>query len=563
MTIRDYVPVSMGKKKSEVVLKNARVINVFDQSIENCDIAIEGEIIVGLGSYQGEIEIDCSGCIVAPGLIDTHVHIESSMVTPEVFSQIVLAHGVTTAITDPHEIANVLGVKGIDFMIKNSEKSVMDLFFMLPSCVPATEFEDNGANLTSIELEPFLKNNKVLGLGEVMDVQSVTQAKDNMIDKIMAVGAKNKDGHCPSIAEKELNAYLCCGINTDHECSCYEEALQKIKRGMYVMLREGSATKNILDILPAVRDNNYSRFLFCTDDRHLEDLISEGTIDNCLKVAVKNGLDPIRAITIATLNGAQCYGLKDRGAVAPGLLADLVVFEDLVDFKIKKVFKKGKEFKHNMSFTPIPEENSIHAKEINSEDFKVPYGGDKINLIKLKPYSVETLKVQRIAKGEEGYITSVEGEDISKLAVIERHRDTGKMSICYLEGLGLKNCSIAQTIAHDSHNIIVLGDSDSDMALAVNTLRTIGGGIVMVSKGEVIEALNLPIGGLITSEDPGKVVLSLGRLNEAAKKFGVKKEYDAFLTLGFMALPVIPEIKLTARGLFDYTKFSFIDLFTI
>lgn len=559
--LKEDIDIALGRDFAPLVLKNASMINVFTQDIEIVDIAINGDKIVGIGKYHGKYEIDCTGKFAAPGFIDAHVHVESSMVTPEVFSHLVLTHGVTTAVADPHEIGNVLGAEGIKFMLENSKKSVMDIYFMLPSCVPATEFEDSGAVLKAEQLEELSLEPMVLGLGEVMDVSSVVNGKEDMLKKLELFYDRNIDGHCPSISERWLNAYLSCRIKTDHECAAFEEAAKKVQRGMYVMLREGSATRNLRDLLPAVNDNNYSRFLFCTDDRHIEDLMEEGTIDNSIRLAIANGLKPIKAYTIASLNAAQCYGLRDRGAIAPGFKADIIVFEDLAKLNIKNVIKSGKLYKEEVKFSRSDSDNSVKREEVSENDFKIDCKGNLINTIGLIPRSVETLHNKRKTIVENNQVIGIESEDYLKIAVFERHKLSGKKAISFVEGFGIKNCSIAQTIAHDSHNIIVIGDKDSDMTLAVNTLIKLGGGIVLVSEGIVKEALKLPIAGLITSENPYIVRSKMKHLTYLAKQFGVKEEFDAFLTLGFLALPVIPKVKLTARGLFDYDSFKFIDLF--
>jgi adenine deaminase len=560
-SLKKDVDIAVGKIKAPLVIKNAFIINVFTQCIEKNDIAINEDKIVGIGNYEGEQELDCTGLYVSPGFIDAHVHVESSMVTPEVFSQLLIKRGVTTAVADPHEIANVLGTKGIEFMIENSKKSVIDILFMLPSCVPATEFEDNGAVLGAEELAQFIDHGKVLGLGEVMDISAVVNGRENMLKKLELFKGKNIDGHCPGISQEWLNAYLCCSIKTDHECSTYSEALKKVQRGMYVMLREGSATKNLKDLLPAVNLDNYSRFLFCTDDRHIEDLIEVGTIDNSIRLAIEQGLKPLKAYTIATYNAASCYGLRDKGAVAPGYKADLVIFEDLNKLNIKTVIKSGKVYEEELKFSKADLGNSVKLQIVTVEDFRIEAKGDYINTIKLIPHSVETIKHRRKAIVIDNVVIGAEGATCLKMAVFERHKATGKRGLGFVEGFGLKNCSIAQSIAHDSHNIVALGDKDEDMALAVKAIIELGGGIALVSQGKVLESLSLPIGGLITSENPYMVLEKIKSLNSLARNYGVKEDFDPYLTLGFLALPVIPDLKLTARGLFHFEEFKFIDLF--
>lgn len=561
MDIEKNINTALGKRKAELVLKNAYIINVFDQSIEKNDIAVSDGMIAGIGKYNGEKEIDCTGQFVAPGFIDSHVHIESSMVTPEIFSQIVLKRGVTAAIADPHEIANVLGIDGIKFMIENSKKSVMDLFFMLPSCVPATAYEDNGAVLNAEDLSVLIDNEKVLGLGEVMDVPSVANCDQEMLKKLAMFRNKNIDGHSPRISDKILNAYTGCGVKTDHECVSYEEAVKKVQRGMYVMLREGSAARNLKDLLPAVDNDNFHRFLFCTDDRHIEDIMDEGTIDNCIRLAIKEGLEPLKALTIATYNAALCYNLRDRGAVAPGYKADLVIFDDLKRINISKVIKDGRIFDNSMKYSKVEMNTSMNIDYITKDKFRVKAKSDFINVIKLISHSIETKRERKKIIREDNFVKAVEGDDVLKIGVFERHKNTGKYAIGYISGLGLKNCAIAQTIAHDSHNIIVVGDNDKDMEIAVNSLKTIGGGIAIASRSKLEEYLPLPIAGIITSDDPYTVKDKVKKLNSIARSFGVKDDFDPFITLGFMALPVIPEIKITARGIFDFNTFQFIDLF--
>jgi len=556
------IDAAMGKVKADLVLKNANFINVFTETIDIGDIAIVGGTIIGIGKYTGDVEMDCSDLYVSPGFIDAHVHIESSMIMPEEFARVVIKKGVTTIIADPHEIANVGGMNGVSFMIENSKAAPIDIFFMLPSCVPATKFEDSGYSINAEELKRLIDNECVLGLGEVMDVPGVVNKDEDILKKIDMAKHKHIDGHCPNISSMELNACLSCGIRTDHESTNSKEALLKISRGLYVMLREGSAAKNLKALLPAVNNNNFGRFLFCTDDRHIDDLLEIGSIDNCIRISIKQGINPIKAFIMASFNAAKCYDLKDRGAIAPGYKADLVIFEDLKGLNITKVIKDGKEYtelqgKKNLKLSI---KSSMHMEFINSEIFKIETKFLAVNVIKLIPNSLETKLVQRRIETEFGYIKRTIDKDILKIAVFERHHNTGKHFVGFIEGLGLKNCTIAQTIAHDSHNVIVVGDNDKDMEVAVNTLISIGGGIVMVSGGKVIAQLNLPIGGIMTFEAPYMVAEQLKRLSRIARGFGVRAEYDPFISLSFMALPVIPAVKITARGLFDYNKFEFIKL---
>lgn len=566
MALKTNIDAAAAKEKSDIVLKNGFIINVFDQSIEKNDVAIKGNCIIGIGKYDGKEEVDCTGLYISPGFIDSHVHIESSMMTPFNFSKVVIEKGVTTVIADPHEIANVMGLEGIRFMIDDACKAPSDIFFMLPSCVPATDFEDNGAKLDASMLSKLIKDEHVLGLGEVMDVPSVIEGKDEIIDKINLFKGRVIDGHCPEISDKWLNAYLSAGITTDHESSTCEEALKKVRRGMYVLVREGSAAKNLKSVIKAVNDNNYHRFLFCTDDRHIEDLIEEGSIDYCIRKAVKEGINPVRAVTMATYNAAECYGLKKRGAVAPGYKADLVILEDLNSVKIKSVIKDGKIYDKNSfpsaAYTKTVK-NTMNMDCIDERELKIPKEGDFVNVIKIVPDSIYTLKEKKKAVPDESgmYVQKVDDRSVIKIGVFERHKKTGRKALGYIEGLGIKNCAVAQTIAHDSHNIIAAGDNDEDMALAVNSVIQRGGGIAFVSDRKLLHYISLPIGGLITYEDTQKLLSDMIKIKETAKEHGISNNIDPFLTLGFMALPVVPQIKITSRGIFDYDTFKFINLF--
>ena len=560
--IKEKIEMSLGEIKCNLVLKNAFYINVFNGQIEQGDIGICDDTIVGIGNYDGEVEIDCSEQYVAPGFIDSHIHIESTMITPEKYSSIAIKNGVTTVIADPHEIANVEGIKGIEFMLKNSENAMIDIYFMLPSCVPATSFEDNGYTLNCEEILELSNHPKVLGLGEVMDIQAVMNKDDEMLCKLKSFNGKPIDGHSPIISPIELNAYIASGVKTDHECSNYKDALNKISKGMYILMREGSAAKNLTSLLKAVKDENYHRFLFCSDDRNIEDLMEEGSIDNCLRIAIREGIDPVKAFTMATFNAAQCYGLKNIGAIAPGYKADLVIFESLKQINIKRVLKNGKDPLLNSKTSVIYNiKTSMNVDFVKVNDFKVPAIGNEVNVIKVKPQSLETIKEIRKISAENGYVSKINGKDVLKLAIFERHRRSKKYSVGYVEGLGLKDCAIAQTVAHDSHNIIVIGDNDKDMEVAVNSLITIGGGIVIVSEGKLISHLSLPIGGLMTFQEPYVVCENVKRLNRIARSYGIKQDFDPFITISFLSLPVIPEIKLTTKGLYEFSTESFIDLF--
>lgn len=570
--IEENIKAATGRIKPTLVLKNLSIINVFDESIEVGDIAAYKDTIVGIGSFEGEKEIDCTGLYAAPGFIDSHVHIESSMVTPDSFSKLAIRRGVTTVIADPHEIANVMGMAGVNFMLESSKKGSIDIFFMLPSCVPCAAFEDNAGVLQAEQLSQLINHRNILGLGEVMDVPSVLNCSSDMIKKLKLAEDKIIDGHCPNIDDVGLNGYIAGGVKTDHECSTPEEAIRKVKRGMYVLIREGSAARNLSSLVSAVTDSNYHRFLFCTDDRHIDDIYTEGSIDYCVRKAIKCGMKPIRAFTIASLNAAQCYELKNTGAIAPGFKADIVVFQDINNVDIKYVIKNGIVYNDDTNseiqccrdeMTKLDHlKTFLQMDYVDKSAFRIEKKSDRVNVIKLVPNSIETLKVIRnVSSDENGTVTNIQGEDILKIGVFERHRMSGKRAVGFVEGFGLKNCSIAQTIAHDSHNVVVIGDNDNDMSIAVNSLINIGGGIAIVSKGKLLEYISLPIGGLMTQDSSLEVLEKVRILNRIARQFGIKEEFDSFITLAFLALPVIPEIRITARGIFEYEKFDFIDLF--
>ncbi|MFR1708529.1 MAG: adenine deaminase [Clostridium sp.] len=552
---------NIEQNKCDLVLKNGKFINVFTEEIEEGDIGIIGDTIIGIGSYDGVEEIDCTAKIICPGFIDGHIHVESSMITPESYGKIALENGVTTVVADPHEIANVMGVEGISFMIDNAQRSPLDIYFMMPSCVPSVAFEENGATLTAEDLSKFIDKIEVIGLGEVMDVPSVINQVPSMITKLESFRAKNIDGHAPRISYRDLNQYILSGIKTDHECSTKEEALEKIKLGMYVLIREGSAAKNLKELVLAVNNKNFRRFLFCTDDRHLEDLVEEGSINNAIKLSIEEGIDPIKAYIMGSYNGYTCYGIKDKGAIAPGYKADLVILNDLTKVDIYKVIKSGKKIDNRKNLTyAIKSKNTMNIKKVKEEDFKVTSEGDKVNIIGVTPGSLETKLIIKKGKIADGYLDMSEYEDILKIGVFERHKNTNHYSLGYLSGLGIKNCAIAQSIAHDSHNIIVVGDNDEDMAKAVNKLIDIGGGITIVSEGMLIDSLSLEIAGLMTNAPIDYVYNKLKILNSIVKEYGLTKNMDAFITLSFMSLPVIPEVKLTSKGLFSYDLFKFIKL---
>ncbi|MCD6436539.1 MAG: adenine deaminase [Clostridiales bacterium] len=558
-----------GHEPVELVLKNCKVVNVFNYKIEEKDIAIDSGKIIGLGDYKGKIVIDLKGKYVVPGLIDSHVHIESSQVTPGEMAKVIVPKGTTTIIADPHEIANVLGITGIEFMMEASKNIPLNVFFMLPSCVPATEFEHSGATLKADDLAPLIDYDKVLGLGEMMDYPGVINASDTVVDKMLLAQKKIIDGHSPFVTGKDLNAYLINGIRTDHECSTVNEMTEKLGLGMYIAIREGSAAKDLESLVGGVTPENQRRCTFCTDDRNPHDVIHEGHIDHSIRKAIKLGIPPISAIQMATINTAECYHLRDIGAIAPGYDADFLIVEDLEKFNVEKVYKKGILVGENgnaLFDITLPDlanvTNTVVINKITKKDLEIKLDNDIVNVIRLQQHSLVTEKViRKVSVDENNCFVSNKHIDILKLAVIERHGKKGSIGLGLIENFKMKGGAIASTIAHDSHNIIVVGDNDEDMISAINEIKRIQGGIAISIDGKIKGSLSLPIAGLISDKNMHEVATALEKLNKiATNALNIPSNVDPFMTLGFLALPVIPEIKLTDMGLFDVTKFHFIDI---
>ncbi|UTR13890.1 adenine deaminase [Salipaludibacillus sp. LMS25] len=550
---------------ADLVIKNGKIVNVFTLEIEEGDVAIYNGVIVGIGNYEGKEEVDAKGKYVVPGLIDGHVHIESSMVPPHKFSDVVVPHGVTTVITDPHEIANVTGTDGIQFMLDDSEGVPLDVLFMLPSCVPATPFEHSGATLTAEDLAPFYSHERVLGLAEVMDYPSTAAGAPDMATKIHDALRKGKliDGHGAGLDAEAMNVYGTARITTDHECTTAEEAAERIKKGLYVLIREGSAAKDLQALIPQVNATNARRFLFCTDDKHLDELIAEGSIDANIRLAVKCGLDPMMAIQLATLNAAECYGLKTKGAVAPGYIADLLLVDDLDQFTISHVFKDGELVAEDGKIKPgqekechLPEKltNTVNTAEVTLEKLAIPASDSgQAYAIKLHANSLVTEKIIVEPPQQKENFTSSPVEGLLKLAVIERHHQTGNIGLGFIQGLGLKEGAIALTVAHDSHNLVVAGADDKEMLKAINEVEKMNGGMVIVKKGKPIAALPLTIAGLMSSESAEETLAKMKDVDHALEKLGFTGNFNPFSALSFMCLPVIPQLKLTDMGYFDST----------
>ena len=543
--------------KNTLVIKNANVVNVFTDEIVRADVAVYEDVIIGVGSYSGENEIDAGGAYLAPGFIDAHVHIESSMVIPSSFMKVIMPHGTTTVIADPHEIANVAGAAGIRAMYKLTDELPLRVLFMLPSCVPATPFEHSGAKLVAEDMEQFMHKSRILGLGEVMDANSVINCSQEMLDKLRLFDKRPIDGHAPMLEGMGLNAYRVAGAFSDHECSTYEEVKQKLATGMNILLRIGSAANNMDGVLRRIAED----MMFCTDDKHIEDIRREGHINANARMAVAAGIDPIDAIKMASYNAARAYGIRGVGAIAPGYKADMVLLEDLKDFKVKQVISRfGRPYtgEEQIPSPILPPQvfNSVRLPEISKYDLALRCHVSA-PVIKMIPHQLVTELVYRdVERDENGCFIPSEG--MVKLAVIERHHATGSMAVGILEGLGIKHGAVASTVAHDSHNLVVAGDNDEDMLMAIESLRDCGGGYSVVSRGVVLARLPLPIAGLMTAAPVNDVLEIQQALLDALYSLGAKRDSDPLIALSFMALPVIPAVKLTDEGLFDAVNFKFI-----
>lgn len=569
--LKRLIDTAAGRIKADIVIKNCKVVDVFSGKIVEGDIAICGKIIAGVGKYDGELVIEGNGKYATPGFIDSHIHIESSYVSPEELGKMIIPHGGTCIIADPHEIVNVCGITGFNYMINAAKNTVLDIKYMIPSCVPCTPFENAGATIDAEKIKEQISRDNVLGLGEFMNFPGVVNADSDVLNKVLVCKQEDKyiDGHSPGIRKKDLNAYVSVGIRTDHECSNVEEMNDRISRGVYVLLREGSACHNLRTLIKGVTSENSRRCLLCSDDRQPKTMIELGHIDNHLKICVEEGLDPIMAIRMATLNAAECYGLKDRGGIAPGLRADIVLLENLEDFKVTNVLIEGKEVARDGKYLLKDSKTSIdsvrgsmHVKDFSAAKLKTNLKSDKVNIIDILPGGVVTKKsVDKIKIDRDGEFIFDESKDIVKIAVIERHKNTGNVAVGFLRGYGLKYGAIAMSVAHDSHNIIAVGTTDEEMEFAVNKLIEQEGGIVLVKNREVIESMPMPIAGLMSDKDGEWVDKKLVVIHEVAyERLGIHREVEPIMTLCFMSLIVIPEIKLTDRGLFDVTKFEFITL---
>ena len=566
------IDTALGRTEADLVIRNAEVVDVYSRTTFKSDVYIKDGKIAGFGGdRKAKEEYDAEGRFMIPGLIDAHCHIESSHLSPSEFSDAVVPCGTTTVIADPHEICNVCGLDGMEYMLKASEDIPLSVFLMFPSCVPATPFEHSGAVLEAADAAKYLDNPRVLGLGEMMNYPGVAACDDAVMAKLEEAYRRSKciDGHAPSITGDGLDGYTAAGILTDHECETPEELREKIRKGMFVMLRQGTACRNVLQLLPGVDEGNWRRVLFCTDDRQPQTIKEEGAVNYGVSLAIRNGLDPLTAIAMATLNAAECYGLKDRGAIAPGKRADFFFADSVADgLKPNEVFIAGRLTAQNGEITvkarhtaPVNVSGRMDVKDFSESKLSFRPGSDHARVIDIIPGGVVTgageAWIKRDGSGEWIHDSN---EDILKLAVIERHHGTGNAAVALIRGYGMRHGAVATSIAHDSHNIIVIGDNDSDMAAAVRHLIEIGGGITMYKDGSELGTHVLEIAGLMTDESVDDVVACLEKMHETAdRELGVNKEIDPFMTLCFMALPVIPSYKLTDCGLFDVRSFSFVD----
>ncbi len=556
------IRVAGGAEKADLVLKNATYLNVFSNEFCHGDIAVAEGLIVGMGEYQGVEELDVSGGIVCPGFIDAHIHLESSLVTPWEFAKAVLPHGTTTVITDPHEIANVMGLAGVDYMLQASAGLPMDVHFMLPSCVPATPQDESGAVLDYQAIDPYFEHPRVLGLAEMMDYVSIIQQKPEAVCKILCSQAHHKkiDGHAPGLSGLELNAYIAAGVYSDHECFTYENALEKLQKGQFIMIREGTAAQNLKALLPLLNQQYYSRLMFATDDKHPSDLLHGGHIDYIVKNAISMGVDPIIAMKVASHNAARYFLMNNKGAIAPGYLADFVILDNFRNFEIQRVIKKGKLVFEAGRLLDISRPAVAPELEAKARDtFHLPEISPAL-LRRDKPLGRLRLIPGELITENMGYAAGVDTEnDILKICVAERHHATGHIGVGYLTGYGLKEGAVATSIAHDSHNIIAVGAGDEDLALAMNRVHALGGGIVVAREGEILAEVPLPIAGLISDQPLSQVNAQLERAKETARALGVKPGVDPFMTLSFMSLAVIPSLRVTTRGVFDVASQTYLE----
>ena len=555
------IAAAAGREPAELVLKNAAFVNVFSNEISTMDIAVTEGLIVGMGSYHGKTEVDCTGKIVLPGFLDAHIHLESSLVSPTEFVKAVLPHGTTTVVTDPHEITNVMGTDGIEYMLQATEGLPVDVRFMLPSCVPATPLDESGAILDYRAIDSFYDHPRVQGLAELMNFVGAINGDEQTVEKIVAAQAHHKkiDGHAPDLKGNDLNAYIAAGVYSDHECHDVKDAIAKLERGQFIMIREGTAARNLEALMPLLTGKYADRCMFCTDDKHPNDLLEKGHIDYIVKKAISLGADPITAVKVACHNAARYFLLNNRGGISPGYLADFVIIDNFQDFNIEQVYKKGVLMVDHGEIQdfPSPEiepylveraHKTFHVAALTAEDFA-----------EKRPRGIIGMVDGEITTVDAGYSDRIDVEyDVLKIAVVERHKNTHHIGIGYIQGYGLKSGAVATSISHDSHNIIVVGTNETDMAAAVNRVVELNGGIVVWDGGQSVAEVPLAIAGIMSDEPLVTVNEKLETAKDAAHKLGVNPGIDPFMTLSFMALPVIPSLRITTRGVFDVTTQSYV-----
>lgn len=568
MSLERRIAVARGEEPADLVLRNARLVNVLSGEVHPADVAIWGGYIVGLGEgYEGQEEQDLGGRYLCPGFLDGHLHLESTLLQVAEFARTVVPHGTTAVVLDPHEIANVAGVAGIRYLLDSSEGAACTVYVMLPSCVPATDMETSGAVLTADDLAPLLEHPRVLGLGEVMNYPGVLSRAPEVLRKVRLAVGRPVDGHAPGLSGRDLNAYLAAGIRSDHECTTLEEAREKLRRGMAIMLREGTTAHNLRDLLPLVTPANARRFLLVSDDRHPDDLLDHGHMDHSLRLAIASGLDPVVAVQMATRNPAEYFGLRDLGAVAPGYRADLVVLDDLHEVRVSQVYKDGRLVAQDGHLLPsAPQPPRVHLGNTmrvdwDRVDFQVPAQGRRVRVIQVLPDQILTRALVEEARVEDGLALADLGRDLLKLAVVERHHATGNMALGFARGFGLRRGALASTVGHDAHNLVVVGVDEADMLLAARHLGDLGGGFAAVAHGQVLADLPLPIGGLMSDQPVETVRKGMDRLLSVAREVLGSPLPNPFMTLSFVALAVIPELRLTDQGLVDVTQFQFVPLF--
>ncbi|MEW6556173.1 MAG: adenine deaminase [Elusimicrobiota bacterium] len=567
MDIREIIKAANGEIVVDLLLKNGKLVNVFSGEVYPENVAIHKGFIVGFGNYKAKKVLNINGRYISPGFIDGHVHIESSMMSVSEFARAVVPKGVTSVITDAHEIANVLGIDGIKYMLESSKNQPLNVFFMLPSCVPATNMETAGAKLTGFDLYPFLTEKWVVGIGEVMNYPGLVGIDENLIDKIKIARGKRIDGHSPGLSGKPLSAYISAGIASDHESTTYKEAKEKLDKGMYVMIREGTSERNLKELIPLVNEKNYSRFFFVTDDRHPPDLVNEGSIDFVIRKAVSLGLDGVVAIKMATLNTAEYFHLSRIGAVAPGYQADIVILDNLKNIKPKMVFRRGelvavdgKYVGKKVKLADVSLRSSINVKWLAETDFRIPAVKKNVRVIEIVPYQIITKnKIYPVGIKNKLAVSDTK-KDVLKLVVVERHLASGNIGKGFVKGFGLKKGAIASSVAHDSHNVICVGVNDKSIFTACVEIVKMGGGLCIADSEKILGKLPLPIAGLMTDKPLETVVKELEKLVIVSQKLGCVLD-DPFMTLSFLALPVIPELKLTDRGLVDVNKMKIVGLF--